>query len=149
MNAFSLISIVALAWLVQYAFTMVQIRHYRAAMKALIDEFRGVNGFHLFSGISRKALGSGAIVLLIVDEEYQIRKCQILSGMSVFARFQPFTKYEGKHIQEILKETESTIHAKRKVSAKQKSLAKAFHMAVENAIRSISERQKNNLLIVS
>jgi DNA-binding transcriptional regulator of glucitol operon len=143
LNALSWISIGAVALLLQYGLTILQIRHYRSAMKELVDEYRGLDGFHLYSGISRKALGAGAIVLLIVDEQYQVRKCQLLSGYSVFSRFKPFLKYEGCHIGEVLAEAHETI-GNRKNAGKKKSLAQAFHMASENAIKSLPSRKVAN-----
>ncbi|WP_162142471.1 transcriptional regulator GutM [Aneurinibacillus terranovensis] len=142
MNTLLWITLGAAAWLLQYAFTLIQIRHYRSAMKELVDQYRGLDGFHLFSGISRKALGSGAIVLLIVDDDYRIHNCKVLSGISVFTRFKPFTKCEGQHVAEVLAEAYKTVKNRRaRVSAKSKSLAKAFQMASENAIQVISSKK--------
>jgi glucitol operon activator protein len=140
LGALSWITIGAAAFLLQFGLTILQIRHYRSAMRELVNEYRGLDGFHLFSGISRKALGAGAIVLFIVDEQYQVRKCQLLSGYSVFSRFKSFKKYEGHHIGEVLAEAHE-IMANRKNGGKKRSLAQAFHMASENAMKSLSARK--------
>lgn len=145
LKMFGLVSIVAFAWLLQYGLTWLQIRHYRAAMRKLVQEYRNTEGYYLFSGIARKALGSGAIVLVIVDNERIIRYGQVLTGFTVFARFKPHTEYIGHRIEEVLKESEATLRQKRHVSSKRQSLARAFKMASENALRSLDSREVSRL----
>ena len=148
MHALTLISVVALAWIAQFGLTLLQIRHYRSAMRRLLHEYRNQDGFYLFSGVARKAMGSGAIVLMVIDDEYLVRTCQVLTGISVFAKFRPYPHYEGSHIAEILAESEETLKQKQRVSSKRQSLAKAFRMATENALHSIGKRHREAVLAV-
>ncbi|MHB1627075.1 MAG: transcriptional regulator GutM [Bacilli bacterium] len=143
MHALTLISVVALAWVLQYGLTLLQIRHYRFAMRQLLNDYRNQDGFYLFSGIARKAVGSGAIVLMIVDDEFVIHRCQVLTGISVFAKFRSFSETEGMHAADILAEAEKTLKQKRRLASKRQSLARAMRMAAENAIRSIGEKRHN------
>lgn len=139
------ILIIIVAWLLQYALTILQVRDYRTVMGRMIEEYKGLSGFHLFSGMSKKALGRRSIVLLIVDQDYQVRKCHVLSGMSVFSRFKPYAAYEGKHVCEILEQAYETVTGKKRVSKSRRSLAAAFQMAAENAVKSISAKREQAL----
>lgn len=145
MDQFYFILFIIVAWLLQYALTILQVRDYRTVMGQMIEEYKGLSGFHLFSGTSKKALGRRSIVLLIVDQEYQVRKCHVLTGMSVFSRFKPYADYEGRHVCEILEQAYETVTGEKRVSKNRRSLAIAFQMAAENAVKSIPAKREQAL----
>ncbi len=138
MQAFGLISLVGLAWLLQFALTWFQIRHYRAMMRKMVTEHQDSEGFYLFSGVARKAMGSGAIVLIIVDSQSVVRNCQVLSGLTVFAKFKPHFGYVGMRLEKVIEIADVTLSKKRGLSSRKQSMAKAFQMAAENATRSLT-----------
>jgi glucitol operon activator protein len=140
MHAFEWIFVIGTAWLLQFALTLLQIRHYRAMMQKLVGAYRNTDGYYLFSGVARKALGSGAIVLIVVDEQSRIQNCQVLTGISVFAKFKSYPEYLGMHLAEILDSAKLTLEKKRRISSKKQSMARAFQMAAENATYSLANR---------
>ncbi|GMA50861.1 hypothetical protein GCM10025857_22180 [Alicyclobacillus contaminans] len=145
MNTFGIISAVAIAWLLQYALTWLQIRHYRRAMKQLVERYRQREGYYLFSGIARKALGSGAIVLMIVDDTGRIQHVQALVGFTVLAKFSPHAEHEGRTVEEVMQWAETTLQQRRRLSSRRQSLARAFRMAAENALRFLNTRKTDRL----
>jgi glucitol operon activator protein len=144
-NAIGVVTAIALAWLLQYALTWLQIRHYRAAIKQLVVRYRQAEGHYLFTGIARKALGSGAIVLIIVDDNHIIQHVQVLTGFTVFAKFKRYLDYEGMRLEEVLRIAEVTLQQRRRLSSKSQSLARAFKMATENSLRSLSSPKVDGL----
>lgn len=145
LNTFWLVSFVIFVWILQYALTLLQVCHYRSAMNQLVEQYRGMVGFHLFSGSApKKVWGSGAMVLVVVDEQYEIRKCLALSGYTVFSRFKRFEEYEGKHVGEMLHDAHETLTEKKRVSIKEKSLALAFQTVAENALLAISSKKRTS-----
>lgn len=135
-NIFGFIALIGAAWVLQYALTWLQIRHYRNQMRQMVTEYDNTQGYSLFSGVARKAAGSGAIVLLVVDRQLRVRECRVLSGVSVFAKFKPETRYNGKRVGEVIAAADEILAKKRKVSSREQSLARALKMAAENAVRS-------------
>lgn len=139
MHVSSLIFVVGGAWLLQFALTFLQIRHYRTAMRGLVNQYRNADGFYLFSGVARKALGSGAIALVVVNENVVIENCQILSGITVFAKFTGASEYVGMPIDQAIKLSDLTLQKKSHLPSKKQSIARAIKMACENAMRSHNE----------
>ncbi|MFP7494505.1 transcriptional regulator GutM [Terribacillus saccharophilus] len=120
--------------LVQSALTAIQVHYYQRSMKRLVGKYKGEEGFHLFSGQARRRIGPGSIVLLVVDESYMIRECQVMRGMSILSTFKEMKQYEGKHLGELLDELHSPVK-KRKPPA----LQTALQTAGEQALMSISK----------
>ncbi|WP_343367829.1 transcriptional regulator GutM [Shouchella clausii] len=88
--------------LIQSALTAIQVRYYQKSMKALVGKYKGEKGYHLFSGQSRRRIGPGSIVLLVVDESYIIQECQCMRGVSILSTFKEMEEYEGMHLGELL-----------------------------------------------
>jgi glucitol operon activator protein len=145
MQAFAWLFVIGTAWLLQYALTLLQIRHYRRMMRKLVGDYRNSDGYYLFSGVARKALGSGAIVLMVVDDQSTIRNCQVLTGISVFAKFKPFPEYQGMQLGEVLQTSKHVLEQKRHLSSRKQSMARAFRMASENAMHSIANKVATTL----
>lgn len=130
------------AWILQYVFTWLQLQHYRRTMRTLVTEYRGRTDYYMFSGVCRKAMGRGAIVIAIIDSNQVILRCEALCGVSVFAKFSPLDGYAGRSLSDVGKETDEVLQRKRGVSSQQKSLAKALQMIVLNAERSAKEKMR-------
>ncbi len=47
--------------IVQYGLSFIQIKYYRKSMDSLIDDYRGKQGYHLFSGMERRKVGLGPL----------------------------------------------------------------------------------------
>ncbi len=141
MHTGNLIILVGSAWILQYILTWFQLQHYRKTMRKLVIAYQGQAQYALFSGVCRKALGRGAIVIAIIDQHEVVHRCEVLSGISVFAKFKPFPGQVGKMLGEIGQEANHILVQKRGVSARQKSQAKALLMIVENAQRSYAEKR--------
>lgn len=149
MHLSAIILLIAVAWILQFALTWFQIRHYRVKMKELFQQYKNSEGYYLFSGVSRKALGSGAIVLLVINYHGIIENAQVLAGMSVFAKFKVAPEYIGKQVDHVLRESKIKLEGKNKLSSKSQSVAKASQMATENALRSLSIKKTNIAQIMS
>lgn len=147
MDLTTLILIIGGAWLLQYGLTFIQIHHYRAMMRKLLDDYRDKQNFYLFSGVSRKPFSAGGIVAMVVNQEYEVEKCYVLSGYTVFSRFKPYQTYDGKHIGHVLADAHERIEGNKQQFMGNKSLAKAFMMAAENAVRSISNKRNEHSLL--
>ncbi|MEC0304236.1 transcriptional regulator GutM [Terribacillus saccharophilus] len=128
--------------LVQSALTAIQVYYYQKSMKKLVGKYKGKEGFHLFSGQSRRRIGPGSIVLLVVDESYMIRECQVMRGVTILSTFKEMKHYEGKHLGELLDELHNP--AKKK---KLPALQTALQTAGEQALMSISKT--NRLAFIS
>lgn len=123
--------------IVQSALTAIQVHYYQKSMKKLVGKYKGEKGFHLFSGQSRRRIGPGSIVLLVVDESYVIQECQVMRGISILSTFKEMKQYEGKQLGELLDELYSPA-GKRKLSA----LQTALQAAGEQALMSISKTKR-------
>ncbi|WP_340082524.1 transcriptional regulator GutM [Terribacillus sp. FSL K6-0262] len=123
--------------IVQSALTAIQVHYYQKSMKKLVGKYKGEKGFHLFSGQSRRRIGPGSIVLLVVDESYVIQECQVMRGISILSTFKEMKQYEGMQLGELLDELYSPA-GKRKLSA----LQTALQAAGEQALMSISKTKR-------
>ncbi|MFP7170300.1 transcriptional regulator GutM [Terribacillus halophilus] len=123
--------------IVQSALTAIQVHYYQKSMKKLVGKYKGEKGFHLFSGQSRRRIGPGSIVLLVVDESYVIQECQVMRGISILSTFKEMKQYEGKQLGELLDELYSPA-GKRKLPA----LQTALQAAGEQALMSISKTKR-------
>lgn len=90
-----IISIFAVAWILQGVLTYFQIQSFQAKLA----EFRKYN--RLGVGTVKGRFSKGIIVILGVDDKDIITDAQIMSGITVFARFRPFYELKCKKINEI------------------------------------------------
>ncbi|AST96558.1 transcriptional regulator GutM [Shouchella clausii] len=123
--------------LIQSALTAIQVRYYQKLMKALVGKYRGEKGYHLFSGQSRRRIGPGSIVLLVVDESYIIQECQCMRGVSILSTFKEMEEYEGMHLGELL----DRLHTSEK-KRKSPALQTALQAAGEQALTAISKMRR-------
>ncbi|OCA87790.1 transcriptional regulator [Bacillus sp. FJAT-27225] len=124
---------------VQYLLSFIQIQHYKKNINKIVSDYRGEDGFFMFSGMERGKFRPGAIAVLVVDKEYIVHECHLLNGMSVLTKFKAIEKYKGQHVGEILSDINEDHAAKgrNKVPAFQKALLKAG----ENALLAISKNK--------
>ncbi|MDP4083768.1 MAG: transcriptional regulator GutM [Bacillota bacterium] len=125
--------------LMQYIFSFIQIQLYKKNMEKIVSGYRGDDGFYIFSGMEKRKLSSGAIVIIIVDNLYTIHECHIMKGVSVFSRFKELKKYKGKHVGEMVNDVNETYveqNKRKKVSA----IGKALLTAGENALLTVSKK---------
>ncbi|MDM5228279.1 transcriptional regulator GutM [Cytobacillus sp. NJ13] len=132
-----LVVILCAILIIQHALSLVQIKYYKKSLDKIISNYKGADGYFVFSGMERSKFGPGAIVIMVVDRDYMIHECCMLKGMTIFTKFKPLDSYKGSHVGEILKTVkEKSINKKdRGIPSYWKALAKAG----ESALLSISK----------
>ncbi|MUK87628.1 transcriptional regulator [Ornithinibacillus sp. L9] len=90
------ILIFALIWGLQFLMTQLQVKHYRSHIR----EFTKRESGYLGTGYYKKTLGTGALVLLVCDEQLQIVEAKVMKGITVFARFKDRRELIGKNLLE-------------------------------------------------
>ncbi len=88
----ALLSALALAWLMQIAGTVLQMRHYRTVLGKVTSEH--ADGF-MGAGNARGSLGAGVIAVIVASADGVVRKALLMEGRSVFASFKPDPSLEG------------------------------------------------------
>lgn len=86
-------------WLLQIMMTKVQLRNYQATIKKMSNRPSGYLGV----GIQKQKMGIGVIAIVVTDNDGVVVESQLMRGVTVFSRFEPYTEYDGLHI-EALKE---------------------------------------------
>ena len=86
-------------WILQCIGAWIQLRHYREAMTKATSDWN--DGF-LGAGQGRPRFGAAALVLLEVSPELLVRRLQVMSGMTVFARFRQLPAFEGWEMSRLL-----------------------------------------------
>lgn len=81
-----------LAWGLQSFGTYCQIRHYSSVMG---EAARSWNDGFVGTGRARSRLGTGTVLLLVVDADRVIRRLLVLRGVTVLARFARLQEVEG------------------------------------------------------
>lgn len=90
-----IVSFVAVAWVLQGVLTYFQIKNFQNKLNELKKHGRfGV-------GTLKGRFGRGVIVILNVNEEDVITDAQIMTGITVFARFTPFKILKNKNLKDI------------------------------------------------
>jgi len=136
------IMIIAGVWLIQYLLTLNQMRHYRSMIRQMKEKFHGRSGYYLFSGVARKYFGKGAVVLLVVNQEYRIVDCQVLHGATVFDRFVRKEEFVNREVGEVLSEMRELLHSRKRDKRRSLGLARAMYMAAENSLMAISRKRQ-------
>ena len=88
----SALLLLAIFWSLQVAGSWMQWSHYR---RALTNATGAWGDGYLGMGQHRPKLGLGAIALLEVGPDLRVRRLQMMSGVSVFARFKPKEEVVG------------------------------------------------------
>ncbi|AVR00130.1 transcriptional regulator GutM [Oceanobacillus sp. M65] len=82
-------------WALQFLLTQLQVKHYRANIK----EFAKRKAGYLGTGYYKKTLGTGALMLIVCDEQMEIVEARIMKGLTVFARFRNINKLIGMQLE--------------------------------------------------
>ncbi len=83
-------------WMLQTAGAWVQWRHYQQSVAGNREKW---NQGYLGVGKSRRKFGFGAVAMVVVSPELEVKKVQVMKGMSIFARFKDIQAYEGMPLQ--------------------------------------------------
>ncbi|MDR4949530.1 transcriptional regulator GutM [Neobacillus cucumis] len=124
---------------VQYVLSLIQIKSYKKNIDNIVRDYKGEDGYFMFSGMERGKFRPGAIAVLVVDQDYMVHECHMLKGMSVFTKFKPLESYKGKHVGELVNQVHDNAEAygKKQMPAFKKALLKAG----ENALLTISKNK--------
>lgn len=122
------LSLLFVFWVLQSAGAWVQWRHYQQSVAGQRDTWK--QGY-LGVGKSRRKFGFGAVAMVVVSSELQVKKLQVMSGMSVFARFKDVVTYEGLTLDAL----ESSLKSKKPNDQTSK--------AIQQAVERIREVLKN------
>jgi len=125
--------------IVQYVLSLIQIKSYKKNIDNIVRDYKGEDGYFMFSGMERGKFRPGAIAVLVVDQDYIVHECHMLKGMSVFTKFKPIESYKGQHVGEILNEVNDSVVDKKKKQIP--AFKKALLQAGENALLTISKRK--------
>lgn len=98
MWATSFVLAFATLWILQIIFTQRQALNYRNTIR----DMQGIaTARYLGVGVYRGRFGYSSVAVIVVDEELRILKASHMTGVSVFARFKPFSHIEGRTLAEI------------------------------------------------
>lgn len=124
--------------IVQYGLSLIQIRSYKKNIDKIVSNYKGEDGYFMFSGMERSKFRPGAIAVLVVDQDYIVHECHMLKGMSVLTKFKPIELYKGLHVGEIVNDVQSRpAKGKKQIPAFKKALLQAG----ENALLTISKKK--------
>lgn len=123
------IVVFAAVWLLQIWMTKAQLKNYHETIRKLSRRPSGYLGV----GIQKQKLGIGAIAILVIDETGTIVDSQLMRGVTVFSRFEPFTKYIGLPLDAV------------KAVLGEEPVDLAFKMAIEKIESQMNE--KTNLAV--
>ena len=119
--------LLALVWGVQSFGVWLQMRHYADVFKGITNRFNdGFVGTGVFHGRLRK----GAIVILVVSSDLQVRRLLIMYGRSVFTKFARHEQFEGIHLDKLRQDPAVLGEKERGVTE-----------AVRQAVRQVDERR--------
>ena len=86
------------AWAIQAVGTFLQMRHYSTVMGQVSRTW--TDGF-VGAGNAKATFGRGVVLLLVVSPDRIIRRCLVMQGRSVFARFTPLPEAEGQPLDTV------------------------------------------------
>lgn len=87
-----------LAWGLQAALSIRQAHHIRQTINAL--RYDGRPGY-LGLGVVRNRWGRGAYALVLTDRTGRVTSVHLLNGVTVFARFHPDHRWEGRTVEDL------------------------------------------------
>ncbi|SFP81218.1 DNA-binding transcriptional regulator of glucitol operon [Salibacterium halotolerans] len=86
----------AAIWALQFVLTHLQVKHYQGKIKEMTRKHQG----YLGTGYFKKRFGNGAVMLVVCDEETNIKEAKVMQGLTVFARFKTVKKLIGMTLEE-------------------------------------------------
>lgn len=119
----------AAVWLLQIWMAKAQLKNYHSTIRELSRRRSGYLGV----GIQKQKLGIGAVAILVTDEAGTVVESRLMRGVTVFSRFEPFTKYIGMPLDAVLEDLN------------EEPMDLAFKMAIEKIEAQMNE--KTNLAV--
>lgn len=119
----------AAVWLLQIWMAKAQLKNYHSTIRELSRRRSGYLGV----GIQKQKLGIGAVAILVTDEAGTVIESRLMRGVTVFSRFEPFTKYIGMPLDAVLEDLN------------EEPMDLAFKMAIEKIEAQMNE--KTNLAV--
>jgi len=92
----SALSLLFVFWVLQTVGAWMQWRHYQQSVAGNRENWK--QGY-LGVGKSRRKFGFGAVAMVVVSQELRVKKVQVMTGMSIFARFKDVAEYEGMSLE--------------------------------------------------
>ncbi|MDN7244113.1 transcriptional regulator GutM [Planococcus shenhongbingii] len=86
-------------WLLQIMLTKIQLKNYQTTIKKMSNRPSGYLGV----GVQKQKMGIGVIAILVTDDAGTVVESQLMKGVTVFSRFEDFSKYNGLTIEELKK----------------------------------------------
>ncbi|WP_042146727.1 transcriptional regulator GutM [Paucisalibacillus sp. EB02] len=124
--------ILTLLLVIQNVLSFIQIRYYRKNMNAIVSRYSGKEGYYLFSEREKRKLLRGAMVMMVVDNNYIIKECYFVNGVTTLSRFTEHKAFKGKHVGEMLRDIQDEKQNKKKISALSAALGKVAEAALIN-----------------
>ncbi len=130
------ILLLALVWALQSAGVWMQMRHYREALGDIEQRFN--TGF-VGTGFMRGRLAKGTIALVVISDQLVVERVALMTGRSVFAKFQTRREFDGLTLQAL--RGIATAQSKEKST---KSLGEALLKAIEqiDAVRARKQQME-------
>lgn len=94
----SALTLLFVFWVLQTAGAWIQWRHYQKSVAGNRESWK--QGY-LGVGKSRRKFGFGAIAMIVVSHDLRVKKVQVMTGMSIFARFKDVVAYEGMELESL------------------------------------------------
>lgn len=127
MSPFKIGVIVLLAFVLQTVFTVVQIKSYQKKLSQMMKRGK------VTIGREKGMISSGCVVLLRVDDQFEITEAQYMKGMTVFNRFKEFPDLVGKNTLD---------SEKWMIEIKNKRVKNAVDNAIENMYAALKNKDE-------
>jgi glucitol operon activator protein len=101
MNWAVIILILIVVWVTQAGLTIMQVRNYRQCVRKLINRKEGE---YIGVGSGRGWFRAGTVVIMVADEEGKVVNAERMHGISVFARFKPWSAINGLNVMDLAEE---------------------------------------------
>jgi glucitol operon activator protein len=101
----SALTLLFVFWVLQTAGAWMQWRHYQQSVAGNRENW--TQGY-LGVGKSRRKFGFGAVAMVVVSPELRVKKVQVMTGMSIFARFKDVVAFEGMSLESLASSVQGT-----------------------------------------
>lgn len=92
-------------WLLQVWLTSRQVSHYRQTVQLMSNQESGYLGV----GVEKKRFGKGTVMIVVSDVTGQVIDCKVMSGVTVFSKFEEYKHFIGKSIHQRVTDVEEDI----------------------------------------
>lgn len=120
----SALTLLFVFWVLQTAGAWVQWRHYQQSVAGNRENW--TQGY-LGVGKSRRKFGFGAVAIVVASPELRVKKVQVMSGISIFARFKDVPAFEGMSLDALA----STVKSKKANDQVSKAIQDAIQRVEE------------------